>query len=106
MVAWLIAFAATLALEVPVYTLALRRRLGGSRAALLALALNAVTHPSAWWLTRQASWTRYTSVEIGVWLVEAALAWLAGRGALPAGEALLVALVANALSAGVGLLVM
>jgi hypothetical protein len=55
------------------------------------------------------SWWRFASVEVGVWLTEAWLLWALTRVgsrqcALPLKDALGVSLVANALSAGIGLL--
>jgi hypothetical protein len=110
---WAIGFACTLALETPVYVLGLRRVVRARRAALWSLGLNLLTHPAAWSLTRVWSWPRFAAVETGVWLVEAAglLALLrssAPRNARPAGLgalALVLALTANALSAGFGLLI-
>jgi hypothetical protein len=106
---WAIGFALTLALETPVYVLGLRRRMPARRAALWSLGLNLLTHPAAWTLTRSWSWPRFAAVEIGVWLVEATVLILAlpvpradvsGRVAVVA-----LAFTANALSAGVGLLI-
>jgi hypothetical protein len=106
---WAIAFACTLALETPVYVLGLRRVVGGRRAAIWSLGLNLLTHPAAWALTRAWSWPRFAAVEIGVWLVESAglLALLRARtrGAPRFGNVFLLALTANALSAGFGLLI-
>ena len=113
MLTWAIGFACTLALEAPVYVLGLRRAVPARRAALWSLGLNLLTHPVAWALTRTGSGPRFAAVEIGVWLVESAgvLALLrvppretprpSGRVALALGTAL----TANALSAGVGLLI-
>jgi len=106
--AWAIAFATTLLLETPVYIWGLRSRLAVSRAALLSLGLNAATHPAAWTLTARGTWVMFAAVEVGVWLTEACLLWLVMRAirarAMTLGEAFLLSLVANALSAGVGLL--
>jgi hypothetical protein len=107
------AFLLTLALETPVYLLTLRRRWGALPALAFSLVANGLTHPLAWRLTLVGSWARYVAVELGVFCVEAALALLAGRivtrlrpGTRPLSlvEAVVVALSANALSAGAGLL--
>jgi hypothetical protein len=108
---WAIGFACTLALETPVYVLGLRRAVRARRAALWSLGLNLLTHPAAWALTRAWSWPRFATVEIGVWLCEAAglLALLrssaagSARSASLAAPAFVLALTANALSAGFGL---
>ena len=100
---WLTAFACTLALEAPVYVAGLRRRVSAPRALLLAVALNVATHPLAWWLTAGHSWSRLAVVELGVWASEALLLWALARP-LPLAEAVALALTANGLSAGVGLL--
>jgi hypothetical protein len=110
---WAIAFACTLALETPVYVLGLRGRVRARRAALWSLGLNLLTHPAAWALTRTWSGPRFAAVELGVWLVESAglLALLrvsTRESVRPAGLvalSLVLALTANALSAGVGLLI-
>ena len=107
-VEWLRDFALTLVVEIPVYTVALRGRLGWRRALLVALGVNAATHPIAWHLIVRAQrpWPdAFAAVEIGVWLVEAALVFaFARRRGLPLSEAVVTAFVANALSAGLGLM--
>jgi hypothetical protein len=106
--AWAIAFVTTLVVETPVYVWGLRERLSRWRAGLLAAGLNVATHPLAWMLTARASWAVFAAVEAAVWLGEALLLWALMRGArarsLALGEACTLSLVANALSAGVGLL--
>jgi len=109
---WSLAFVCTLALETPVYVLGLRPALPARRAALWSLVLNLLTHPAAWALTRAWSWPRFAAVEVGVWLVEtlALLALARGSSGLAArrlepARALVLTLTANALSAGVGLLI-
>jgi hypothetical protein len=106
-----VAFAGTLVVEAPVYLLGLRGVFELRRGLLVALLLNAATHPLAWWLTVGGGWWRFASVEAGVWLTEAWLLWAITRvgsrqGALPLKDALGVSLVANALSAGIGLLLL
>jgi hypothetical protein len=96
-----------------VYVLGLRRTVRARRAALWALGLNLLTHPAAWALTRAWSWPRFAAVEVGVWLVEAAalaalLRAATSGAARPVGVvrlAVVLALTANALSAGFGLLI-
>jgi hypothetical protein len=110
---WAIGFACTLALETPVYVLGLRRAVPARRAALWSLGANLLTHPAAWALTRVWSWPRFAAVEIGVALVESAVllallrASTSGAARSIRGPALAfgVAVTANALSAGVGLLI-
>jgi hypothetical protein len=109
---WPVAFALTVALESPVYVLATRRSLHPAVALAAALLLNLVTHPLAFWLLvdRPSVWpVRYLVVEAAVWWIEAALLLALsrtrlGRRRLAAVEAIAIALSANALSAGVGLL--
>jgi hypothetical protein len=107
---WAKAFACTLALETPVYLFGLSRLTGRSRASRhavrfvgIALFVNLVTHPFAWALTRAWSWPRFAAVEAGVWVAESLLLIALVRPASPLALAA-VAFTANALSAGVGLL--
>lgn len=110
MIEWAKAFACTLVLETPVYLFGLSRLTGRSRASRdtvrfvgIALFVNLVTHPFAWALTRAWSWPRFAAVETGVWVAESLLLMALVRPASPL--ALVgVAFTANALSAGVGLL--
>ena len=106
---WAFAFAITLVCELPIYALLLRRPLRGvGRALAVGAALNLATHPVAWTLVVGGR-APYYAVEAGVWLAEAAMIFAAARALgrrLPAHECLLVSLAANALSAGVGLLVL
>ena len=69
----------------------------------IALLVNLVTHPLAWALTRAWSWPRFAAVEAGVWVAESLLLIALVRPASPVALAA-VAFTANALSAGVGLL--
>ncbi len=106
---WLFGFALTLACELPVYVLALRRPLGGTwRALAVGVAVNVATHPLAWTLAvgRLLPWL---AIEGAVTVAEGALLFVAARAfgrRLPLHESLLVSLAANALSAGVGLIVL
>ena len=114
MTEWAKAFACTLVLETPVYLFGLSRltaKTRGPRATLratsrfvgIALFLNLATHPFAWALTRAWSWPRFAAVEAGVWIAESLLLMALVRPASPFALAA-VAFTANALSAGVGLL--
>ena len=118
MTEWAKAFACTLVLETPVYLFGLSRltaKTRGPRATLratsratlrfvgIALFLNLATHPFAWALTRAWSWPRFAAVEAGVWIAESLLLMALVRPASPVALAA-VAFTANALSAGVGLL--
>jgi hypothetical protein len=106
-VTWRLAFVLTLLFELPVYVLLLRRRLGVARTLAVAAALNLATHPLAWMTTSAGA--SIPVVEACVWLAESLLLLAAARALrrpLPAHEAFLTALAANALSAGVGLLLL
>jgi hypothetical protein len=93
----------TLAVEVPVATLA-----GGpprGRVALAALAASLLTHPLAWWANTALPYAfpvRAALIEVAVTLAEAAL--YRALVPLPAGRALLTSCLANAASFGLGLL--
>lgn len=106
---WSFAFFLTLLLELPVYAFALRRPLGGTlRALAVGIAVNVATHPLAWTLAlgRVLPWL---AIEGAVTVTEAALVFAAARALgrrLPLHESLLVSLAANALSAGVGLIIL
>lgn len=98
------ALAITLAVEGPVYVVGLLElRLSGPvRAVVLALAVNLITHPVLWLLLGPDPTLGITCVaEVAVWLVEAAIIWLAVRRELPV--VLLLALGANAASFCAGL---
>jgi hypothetical protein len=109
---WPLAFVLTIVLETPVYLLALRRTVGAGHAVLVALLLNAATHPLAWSLitdAREPFPAVFLLVEAGVLITEALGLWLLGRsrwsrGRLGVAEALAMAFAANGVSAGVGLL--
>jgi hypothetical protein len=76
------ALLATLAVEVPLYAAALAA-LGLARpvrAALLAVAVNLLTHPLLWWsLAPRPGLGRLAAAEVLVWAAEAGLLWLALR---------------------------
>lgn len=102
-----LALAVTLAVELPVYALALRA-LGLSlvRAAVAAVAVNLLTHPVVWLAISHAEaayWRAFVVAELAAWLVEAVAvyAWVRRDGRLIA----LTALVANAGSCLAGVLV-
>jgi hypothetical protein len=115
---WVKAFACTLAIETPVYVFGLSRVTATARATprfvVIGVLVNLMTHPFAWALTRAWSWPRFAVVEAGVWVAESLLVVALVRGAAarahrtarPASTLGLVAVAftANALSAGVGLL--
>jgi hypothetical protein len=99
---YLVALALTLAVEVPLYTLALRYAVGVGvrRAVCLAVAVNLGTHPVLWW---SLTWWSYPllAAEAGACLVEwALLRWWVGR------DGVLLAVITvgvNAASLAVGL---
>ena len=105
---YLVALAVTLAVEVPLYALALRYALGvpTRRAIRLGVAVNLVTHPALWWsLTRSPpTWQPYPLLlaEAAVCVVEwALLRWRIGDD----GPLLAVVVVGvNAASLAAGLL--
>ncbi|MEV4411862.1 hypothetical protein [Catellatospora sp. NPDC049609] len=103
------ALALTLAVELPVYAVALRRGwgVGRRRALLCALGVNLATHPLLWWLL--GPWTALSAyplimvvAEVAVCGVEAALLawWLRRRDLLLA----VLAVAANAASVTAGLI--
>ena len=103
-VAWLGAFAFTEIVEAPIY----RRLLGVSW--LSSLGASAITHPFVWFVfpRLRARWLPTTvGSELFAWLVEGAWFFLLSRRAGAAGttvaRALLVSLLANAASEGLGL---
>ena len=99
----------TLALELPVYAWWLREPFGGWRTPLvIALAMNAVTHPLLWFVFPkwQPFWLWLLVAEACVMLVETAILALAlacVRSARPFRTAFAAAVAANALSTGFGL---
>jgi hypothetical protein len=111
---WLPAFGVTLAVEVPIWTLLLRRYLGAGRAALVGVGVNVVTHPALWFplaASRLPVGWYYAAAggaELAVWLVEAVLALLVirrrRRGAADLGDVLLVSAIANLASIAAGVL--
>jgi len=81
---WWPAFLSTLLTEVPIDALFLERRLGLADALALGVALQCITHPlfwSAWGLAPAFFYDHYGAAVLGfeavVYLVEAALIWLA-----------------------------
>lgn len=94
---WLLAFALTLAIEVPiVVAFAPRRRRLGT--AGIAACVQMVTHPLAW-LAYQHDWIDWWSLECAVVIVEGLLyAWSGRRAAVAIG----ISLLANATSASLG----
>jgi len=106
---WAFGFALTLLCELPVYIFALRRPLGGVvRALAVGVAVNLATHPLAWTLA-VGHVLPWLAIEALVTAAEAAMLFAAARALgrrMPVHESILVALAANALSAGVGLIVL
>lgn len=106
------ALALTLAVEVPVYAVVLRRLLGlrGVTAPALAVAVNLATHPLVWWSLGVAAGFRggYAAallpVEIAAWLAEAAILWALLRR--EARTLLAAAVAANAASFLAGLVLL
>lgn len=103
---WVLAFAFTQIVEVPIYLRAIDRRLVS--ALLVAFGASAITHPVVWfvfpwafdrWLPTLGYWSMVTAAEIFALVVEAI--WLAGVGVR---RALVWSLLANGASLGLGLL--
>lgn len=120
MPSYLVAFALTIAIEVPAYLLGLvalhrigppdgkRRRLSWLAAVLLVILLNLLTHPALWWLFSAGyEWTRLPAAlplaEVIVALLEGLLLFAVLRR--DAGWLLLVAVGANAASYGTGMII-
>ena len=109
---WPAAFALTLLLEAPFYAPTLAGSFG-ARTPLVILLLNLATHPIVWFVFPYTSpwWTGFAAAELFAWLAEAALVAALSRTPLSrapiaSDRAALVALSANAFSAGVGLLLL
>ena len=97
----------TLAVEVPLYAVALRalRLASAGRAVLLAVAVNLLTHPVLWWfLAPRPSAARFWGAEAAVVVAEAGALLLACRR--DPVLLLVTSLGANALSVLIGLLVL
>ena len=109
---WGTAFALTLLFEGAVFLALLRRSLSPARALLATLLLNALTHPIAWTTITSAAQPLpyvFLGVEGAGVIAEGLLLFAAGRTKsfrkpLGLGEAVAVALAANAFSAGLGLM--
>ena len=103
--AYPLALAVTLAVEVPVYAVSLpvARLLSGGRAAALAVLVNLVTHPVLWYGLSRAGPAFLVPAEAAVVLVEAAGCWAFVRR--DPVLLLLVSLVANTASVLAGLAV-
>jgi hypothetical protein len=98
-VPYVVALALTLAIEVPVYAVALRFR----SAWALAVLVNLATHPAVWLLLANgASQATFVLVELAAWLVEFGLLWAFLRSSAPI--LLATAILANSLSCLAGLL--
>ena len=95
--AWLVAFAFTQLVEVPIYTMALRVR------TWIAFGASAITHPIVWFVIPRFGLSYLTMVvvaELFAWLAEAAYFAFAFRKK----RALLWSLIANGASFGLGML--
>jgi hypothetical protein len=104
--AWAKAFALTLVLELPIVFVGLRR-FEASRVRLLALAAfaNLATHPVAWFVFPElpiAPWTSFGLAECWACAAEALFFLAAFRG-VSWRRAVMVALIANVTSLGIGL---
>jgi hypothetical protein len=102
---WLTAFAATLAIEVPIYAWALRRCASSRwRICATAVAANAATHPalSAWIKHSTPSLAAVVVAELAVALVESCVLWALLRRYASWPSAQLAALAANSASFAVG----
>lgn len=108
---WAWAFVWTLALELPIYALIVRRWVrGGLPLLAVLLGLNVATHPALWYLAPRFHpyWIWVLTMETGVVVVEALLLTLYLRRhdvPLPWLRALLAAFVANLVSTLIGFLV-
>jgi len=109
---WLRAFALTVVIEAPIYTLMLRRGMRTLLATiLLAIGLQVVTHPALWFVAPRFEpyWAWVTVMELLVWLVEGLIAGAVithpkgRRHALLWG--LFASLCANGVSTAIGLLI-
>ncbi len=108
---WAWAFAWTLALELPVYALILRRWVrGGLPLLAVLLGINVATHPALWYLAPRfwPYWLWVLTIELGVVMIEALLLTLYLRRQsvpLPWLRALIAAFIANAFSTLISFLV-
>jgi hypothetical protein len=103
---WLQSYLRTNAVELPLYVWLLGRGgVGRLRAAVLAVAVNALTHPTLWFLVPQFEpyplW--FALAEAGVAATELVLVWLGARPILSVRHAFFAAVGANAASAALGL---
>ncbi|MCA9668751.1 MAG: hypothetical protein KC503_24325 [Myxococcales bacterium] len=111
---WLVAFALTLAIELPLYWLLLRRALGDARALGVGVGVNLATHPALWYLMpRFLPYGLWLAVsETLVFVLEGLLVAFALRSRTPLGTAaattrgLGIALLVNAISTALGLLLL
>jgi hypothetical protein len=108
---WLGAFAITLTLEVPIFTVFLFRRLGVVRAFMLGVGVNTITHPFLWYVMPRfepyATWL--VASEVLVFAAETFIvAWVLHsrlRDPDAIGLAALTSLTANAASTVAGILI-
>ena len=81
---YLIIFAATVALELPVWLVGLWRRAGGARAIAVAVGMNAITHPIVYWvfpLLVRGYWPMVAWAELFAVAAETGIVWGVMRGA-------------------------
>jgi hypothetical protein len=110
-VSWLVAFVWTNAIELPVYALVVGRRFRRWwTLCLVVLAANVLTHPALWFLVPRFSpyWLWLAIAESGVVTVETlllAVALTRAGAPAPGKLAFAAALLANAASTAVGLIV-
>ena len=103
---WLIAFLLTLAVELPIVLVVLRRETSPGRILAAGLAANLMTHPVVWFLLPRlfSSYLVYLLVaELGAFLAEA-LVYRAALRPLSRRMAVSASALANAASLGLGLL--
>ncbi len=103
-----LAFAVTVLLETPVYWFFLLGYTKTEKAIAFSLLINALTLPVVWFVLPPLLFSNYllyfAVAELFAWLAEAAMVKLAFRK-MPWERAILAALAANAVSAGMGLLI-
>ena len=105
---WLLAFLITQAIEVPIYTIALRHR-GLSTASLLGVGASACSHPLVWFVIQplmlpRADYIAFViTAEVFAWAAEALYLRMAS---VPWRSSLWISLVANSVSVTLGMVLM
>ncbi|MCG5051440.1 MAG: hypothetical protein KA712_00620 [Myxococcales bacterium] len=106
--AWLLAFLITQTIEVPIYTIGLRRK-GLSTASLLGAGASAFTHPLVWFVIQPVMLPRVhymafvITAELFAWVTEALYLRMAS---VPWRRSLGLSLVANCISVTLGMVLM